>query len=945
MTVDPTVLPGLLLLAAEFSALAAVGFIVVRVVLRQTDERMALAQGLVVGPALWGVLVNLLMYLWPGLTGAAVGWGITLGVGALVAWRAPERIRPEPRVVAGFAVAVLALLWVGLAARQALTIPDAPDHLGMSAAIRAGSFPPSFFWSPGVAAPYHYGSDLLVGALTPPFGPNLAFVTELLGAYAWTSFILVVVTALLRRSSRFAVLVTVPLLLGYGAWTQSGLFANILQIPIPAGIPSAGIRASLGELYWPSVEWPLPSPFAGVPDIWLPRHPLAYALALTVLERAADPGGRSWSASLTFAGLVGYVGVLSATVAPVILVAWGVLELANLLKPEAPEAGRRTALLRSGVGLALALVLLAVGGGTLKSNLANADLTGISLGWNGNEWRSWVEGSFKSRPGGIGLLGTAGSPIIVGAIAVALAWRDRLVLALAAGIVALMLAKMVLRYEPAPWDLARFDGHARNFALLALLLALSGRLAGLRPARWRYAAGALLVALVVWPTISESARNLGSAVGQGIELANASVPPAEAAARYSHQGRYEMPFVSDRVAAYVRDRTPVETRVFSPTPGFGAVAFATGRPSASGFFGHVHMYPRLGPEYLDVARYLEPAAIRHLGIGYIHATDDWISVLPQRAQRWLADSELFELVVRDGSESLYRVRRAFLALDVAPTPQSFAALRQAVPASATVYLPPTFGTVEALQVAAALSHTRLFGAVPGTRLHLLTPWPVDPVHGQAPDLVITSTRFAPWMFPPAGRQPIWWTDAIAVYAPEGAVAAVMPPPPAEPPPPLVGMFGCPMSSVQDQRFVFTVNWDVRRPDEWSGQDWVIVSGDDSPWAIPTAFLPDGRMPRPVRWFAGQVAPGSGASSVTYALDAQAPRLDVRQADGQWIAAASTDDGLGPGAWTLAVRLRHEWRPNSWRDAAFIPVVRITITDSGEVSYAAVDSPLHVGPLP
>ncbi len=944
MTVDPAVLPGLLLLAGEFMALAAVGFIVVRVVLRQSDDRMAVAQGLVVGLALWGVVVNLLMYLWPGLTGAAVGWGITLGLGAVLSWRAPERIRPEPRMLAGFAVVVLALLWVGLAARQALTIPDAPDHLGMSGAIRAGSFPPSFFWSPGVAAPYHYGSDLLVAALTPPFGPNLAFVTELLGAYAWTSFILVVVTALLRRSSRFAVLVTVPLLLGYGAWTQTGLFANILQVPVPTGIPSAGIRASLGEIYWPSVEWPLPSPFIGVPDIWLPRHPLSYALTLVVLERAADPGGRSWSASLALAGMIGFVGVLSATVAPVILAAWGALELAHLVKPEAAHAGRRMALLRSGVGLALGLVLLAIGGGTLKSNLANTELIGISFGWNGHEWRSWVQGSIQSRPGGIGLLGTAGSPIIVAAMAVALAWRDRLVLALVAGVGALMLAKLVLRYEPAPWDLARFDGHARNFALLALLLALSVRLAKLQPPRLRYAAAGLLVALVVWPTISPSVRNLGLTLGQGVEVANARIPPAEAAARYSHQGRYELPSVADRIAAYLRDRTPVDARVFSPTPGFGAVAFATGRPSASGFFGHVHMYPRLGPEYLDIARYLEPGAIRRLGIEFVHATDGWVSVLAPRAQRWLADSELFEPVVRDGSEALYRVRPAFLALDVPPTPASFETLRQAVPATATVYLPPSFGTVEALQVASTLSHARLFGAVPGTLLHLLSPWPVEPVDGHAPDLVITSAQFAPWMFPPDGRQPIWWTDAIAVYAPDGAVAPIMPPPAVEPAPPLVGI-RVSDAQAQDQRFVFTVNWDTQDSRQWSGQDWVIVNGDESPWAIPTAFLHGGRIPAQVRWFAGQVAPGSGAVAHTYAFDPREPRLEVRQADGRWVAVASTEGSLDSGAWTLAVRLRHEWRPNSWRDAAFIPLVRITITDDGVASYAPVDSPMQVRPLP
>ena len=49
MTIDPTILPGLLLLLAKFAVLAAVGYVAVRVALRQADERMALAQGLAVG--------------------------------------------------------------------------------------------------------------------------------------------------------------------------------------------------------------------------------------------------------------------------------------------------------------------------------------------------------------------------------------------------------------------------------------------------------------------------------------------------------------------------------------------------------------------------------------------------------------------------------------------------------------------------------------------------------------------------------------------------------------------------------------------------------------------------------------------------------------------------------------------------------------------------------
>ena len=72
MSIDPSIVPGLVLLAAELLVLAAVGFVVVRVALGQTDDRLALAQGLAVGLALWGVIVNVVIYAIPGLAGALV---------------------------------------------------------------------------------------------------------------------------------------------------------------------------------------------------------------------------------------------------------------------------------------------------------------------------------------------------------------------------------------------------------------------------------------------------------------------------------------------------------------------------------------------------------------------------------------------------------------------------------------------------------------------------------------------------------------------------------------------------------------------------------------------------------------------------------------------------------------------------------------------------------
>ena len=52
---------------------------------------MALAQGLVVGPAIWGVVVNLVMYAIPGRAGAGSRAGYSCWRwAAVLIWRAPQ---------------------------------------------------------------------------------------------------------------------------------------------------------------------------------------------------------------------------------------------------------------------------------------------------------------------------------------------------------------------------------------------------------------------------------------------------------------------------------------------------------------------------------------------------------------------------------------------------------------------------------------------------------------------------------------------------------------------------------------------------------------------------------------------------------------------------------------------------------------------------------------
>ena len=904
MTVDPSVIPGLLFLLAEFAALAAVGYVIVRTALRESDDRVALAQGLVVGPAIWGVVVNLVMYLLPGLAGALAGWIFVLALAAVLTWRAPKPVRPRPHTTAVFAIVTLALFWVALASRQSLGIVDMQMRIGLTASIREGAFPPELPWNPSLPVLYHYGPDMLNALLAPPFGPDLAFVTELTGAYAWIGLALVVATALLRRSSGFAVLVIVPLLLTLGARTLvPGEPAGIVEATVPVGIPAAGLRASLMDIYQQS-ELPWDSRYSALANIRKPVSTVSYALAFIVLIHAASARRRSWPATLTLAVLIGFLGLASTSLVPIALVLWAGLEAVHLIQSRRAGSLPRRDVIRSASGLALA-ALLPLAGGFSSIVLGASATSGFSLGTSEffGGWR--LLGTLDRLPGGVGILGLG--PLAVAAAAGLLARRNRLVLALAAGTALLLLVTLLFTYEPSPWDLVRLEGHARNFALFALLIALSVRLARLHT-RWRYAAGAALIALVTLPTVLTPVRNTGLAIGNGIEFANAQAPREPPGTHSTpRQALENMP--SDHIAAYIRNNTKVDARVFSPHP--HPMTYATGRSNASGFAGLVHLIPRQGPEYRDVLDYLEPAAVRRLGFEYVYAPDSWLESLPAEAAERLDDPNLFELLVRDGSESLYRVLPAFLSLDVQPAPASYEALRQAVPTSTTVFTPAIFKPKRLIRATWSLSHARLLGDIDhATRtLHLRTSWTAEPLGDHTPDLVITSAQFDPWMFPSTSRQPIWRNEDAAVYALDGTVDRITPSPRPEP-----FLFSVRVSDLRaaDGRAVFTATFDDRAPDQWSGQDWIIIATQSPPRDFPTKVLPDDRTSAMHIWFSGQISPGLGTTSVAYELNLLASSMAFRHGDGAFTLAGASEAQSSPGVYMLAVRLRHEYKPNQWR---------------------------------
>ena len=919
MTVDPMVVPGLLLLALEMAVLATVGYVVARVTLRQARHEMALAQGLVIGPALWGVIVSFLLHIVPGMAGALAGWIMLMVLGGGLAWRARQGLRVPLRTIAGFGLAGTAIFWVALAGRQLFTIPDPEIHLELAAAFRAGAWPPALPWNPWAPVFYHFGVDLLVGLLAPPFGPDLGLVTEILGAYAWTALVLVVATLLWRHGWISALLL--PLLLTAGAWTLIGYVnaPDILQIPVPAGIPAAGLRASLADIYWPAIrpdELPLTNPVqASPPNIWKPPFVLAYALTLVVLSWAATSRHRSWPAVLTISALIGFMGVVEETVALMTLALWGLLEAWLLLQAWRKRSVDRATLLRLAAGPALAALLLLAGGGVI---------TGIvdgSFGAAGRLAIGWIDDAGSRRPlghldvlsGGIGLLGIG--PVVAAIAAGLLARRNRLVLLLAVGSGVFLLASLTLQYEPSR-DVTRLDGHARNFALIALLVALGVRLSALRP-RWRWICGFGLLAFVVWPTVATPVHSVGVGLNYGPRFDNAR-PGQPFVSNLMRRYVIGRP-MAERVAAYIRRHTATEARILSPDP--TGLSLATGRPNASGFLGHLHLHPTPGPEYVDAIRYLEPAAVRALDFAYVHATDAWAADLPDRARRWLADPTLFEPLIRDGADTLYRIQSAFRDLDTEPAPASFEALRRAVPESALVYLAQAVNPLEGLRAASALSHARVLGEVQHTDIYLLTNISTEPLSTTIPDFVAVSTLLTPSALGPGARQPIWRNDELAVYAPKVGAR-----PMASPSKPHFGVRLFDDRKIDD-RIRFSVEFKDEAPDRWVGQDWLVAAADNSPWAFPEKLEADAKRHAGNQWYAGQVIPGQQSTIHSYEFDPLSAQLAIQGTNGAFEAARSSGPGLSPGVWTLAVRLRGDW----W-EVAFIPLMTIVVSTDGEVTY-------------
>ena len=970
MAVELAVVPGLFFLAVELLVLAGLGFVVARVALRQSNDGMALAQGLVIGPAMWGLTVNFSLQIFHGGAGALVGWIVLVMVVAGLTWFAPSSVRPRLRSVLVIAGAGVGCFSAMLAVRQLFPLCDAATHLGMSAAIRAGGWPPSMSWIPGQPIVYHYGIDLLVGLLSPSFGPDLSFTTEILGAYAWTSFALVVATTLYHRSGRVALVTLTPMLLSPGAWTLGGVGVppkDILQTVVPVGLPDAGLRASLAGLYWPNANLEtLPQ------NVDHPSFMLSYALAFTVLASAASSRERSWLAALVLAALIGFLGLLDEVTALIVLALWSSLEairvflgcrpfqfrrsidklseiasigsrsscfgLLRVDKSQRPEAIPAVCLLQAVSGPVLAGLLLALGGGALSSLLIGRSIGASSLALLDDPGGRHPLGTLVDlRAGGVGVLGLGVIPVAI--VAVALAVRSRLVLALVGASCVFMIGAIILQYEPKQDDVTRLDGHARNFALLGFLIGLTDRLATLRWP-WKHIVTVGVVILIVWPTVISAARGIHLALGRGVQLSNAQPEQyvSEAVDMGGPTGRYAIrPFTSDRISTYIREHTEVDARILSPSP--HEMSVATGRPNASGFAGLTHLYARPGPAFLDAQRYLEPRAVRRGGFTYIHATDGWIAELPDRAQRWLTDPRLFQLLVRDGTDTLYRIQPDFLRLHPRPMPQSFEALREAVPTSSAVYLTEALDLVARTRLASVLGHTRLFGDVDPSGIYLLTNIPHAPLGTQHVDVVILPQGSTSFFKANVGELSSAWQTPVVIWRSQGLVAYA------------TGSDIAPAIEVLSQAsneskveilasevdlagdaITFAVRFTYRASERWTGSDWLVIPLEDTPWALPeTIDYNRNSIIGAVQWYSGHYDPGQETTTRVFRFSPLSANLAVQGPDGIFAASRSSGSGMNQGVWALVLRLRQ-----NYRQAAVLPVLKIIVSETESVSFTLYD---------
>ena len=447
---------------AQLLILSAAGAGVIRSVWPNVAPNVARSAGLIAGPALFGAVTAFAMYMVPGTAGVAAGWAVVLAVAIGVIWRhglPPKTLLPGWH----FGVLWLVVFVIALAARQQYWIPDAMVHAPLSASLLAGTFPPQFPWTPDVPAIYHFLPELVIGALNVGLGPGLALTTEILGAFVAAALaVLVVAAAADLGASRLTMALVLPLLLSPGLWTLV-LFVDrpaAVQMPIPVGVPEAGLRAALGSLYVPDIGSAATTPVAAAPPniinphfIW--SHGLAMTLALLAIARARH----RLTGVLVLALLISALSAIDETVFVAVLLALGGYAAVSVLRDRRHwrRQGPLLMALASGTGLAVVqggvltdLLLHALGG----VDVANLRVPAPELAWIGG---------VRAIGGGLGALTVGVVAILILSAAAAYAAKSVSLAVIVVMALALFAGFALLRFPASPADIARLEGHCPEF--------------------------------------------------------------------------------------------------------------------------------------------------------------------------------------------------------------------------------------------------------------------------------------------------------------------------------------------------------------------------------------------------------------------------------------------------------------------------------------------------
>ena len=913
--IDVGLLPGLLLFALELAAIAVFGYVVVRGLLGQAPGYLAAFQGLIVGLALWGLLLNAAFYVAPGAIGVVLAWSAAAVLAAVLIWKKRVQPRPALSTAAIFAAICLPIFWISLSARQLLWIPDIGAHVPLTASMMAGNFPPAFPWNPNEAAHYHYGPDLVIGGLEAGTGLGYVLVTELLGAFSVTALFLIVGGLLNRNRSLSSSILIAPLMLSAGAWTLV-LVGNQpwpVSAALPVGLPEAGIRPSLLDVYFPGAGVPWMSPVeASPPNIFNPAFSMSYALLLVLVERLVAGSSRPVVGLTTTAVLGAYLILLDEPIFAAFTLIWAVVAAVRFAR----SRGRRVSELAAGAaGIALLIGLAVAYGGVLFDGIfRNAGgESGLSFVWPDLPDITHLV-SLERLPGNLGILGIG--PLVL-AVVVALGWRAGAMSLLLAGAgLAMWAASLFVEYEFSGSDNLRLEGHFRNLLLIAAILVVAYFLARLK--RWpRMVAGAALAVIVVWPTVASSGADLWFALKSGPQFA---IPTAETLrVREGIMGRVELANDTGDVVAYIKGHLEADASILSPKP--SRISIASGRPAPYGYIGFTQYLGLRGPEYLDAIEHLDPDAIRRLGVGYVHATPKWVNRLPGRSRDWLQSPEYFKPLVQSDDEALYEILPAFRELAASPASESFTALRTVTGQGARIYIPPAVHPLERLSIAAALPGARLYGDL-GDPAHVRSTLGFSPYSGEDLDFVVLPSRLAPTGIPAHRRSPVWSRGANSVYAVGDIENAARR---REPAPLSVDIVE---SRVSQGSIRFKVGFEVGDPSGWTGQDWVVIGDDGTHWAVPALQA------RAAHWYSGQVNSSSQNLSIEYDWNVATGTLRWATGNDEFRAAQSSTSELVEGTYVLAMRLTL-----NGRERAILPVFRIHVAPNGVSEFEFFEGPL------